>query len=51
VVKEVEILKDHPHLLTQPTEIGLAGEIDPFLAEMNFAGVRAHQAVDALQQG
>ncbi len=51
VVEQVEILKDHAHLLAQPVQVGLAVQVDSPAVQPDLPGIGLDQAVEALEQG
>jgi hypothetical protein len=51
VIKEVEVLEDHPHLLAVGVEVPLLGVVDLPVLEPDPALVGLDQEVDALKQG
>jgi len=51
VVKEVEVLKDHSHLLAVGIELALAMVIDPVSLQPDFASFGSDEKIDALEEG
>ena len=51
VIKEVEILKDHAHLLAEGAEFFRVAGVDLVAFEPDVAGIRRQEVVEALEEG
>ena len=51
MIEQIEILKNHSHLLTEAAEFRRAASVDGHAVQQDFSLVRRNQPVDALEEG